>query len=151
MFFNNNSENIKILDMLDMMEKYLKDELNSLPQQNFVCSRYNKQIKNKLDSIYEILNEKNNQELEIYGEIMLDSEKISDGILDDKIHHTNTSNFKLNYIAKTINSLVDALSTNMKEMLDILRQYQDNNYVNILNENKVKNDFNLLYEGINRL
>ena len=58
MFFNNNKENIQILDLLDNVESYLKDELNFLPEKKFVCTGYNKQIKNKLDSICAILNEK---------------------------------------------------------------------------------------------
>ena len=40
---------------------------------------------------------------------MLIAEKLSDGYIEDKIYYTNTSNTKLNYIAKTVNNLVDRL------------------------------------------
>ena len=64
----------------------------------------NSQITKKITNICNILNKKNDEELQIFGEIMLVSEKLASGILDDNINFTSSSNFKLNYIAKTINS-----------------------------------------------
>lgn len=150
MFFND-GKNDDILKMLDNIELYLKNDINSLPNMDFSCKGYNKQLKDKLDSIYRILNQKNDEELQIYGEIMLVSEKIENGLIGDKIHHCNTSNVKLNYIAKTINSLVDNLKVNISQILEVLNSYCNYNYSKRLNTDKVDNDFKLLFEGVNTL
>ena len=150
MFFKS-TKNSDILKILENIELYLNNDINSLPNIDFECKGYNRQLKNKLDSICKILNQKNDEELQIYGEIMLISEKIENGLIGDKIHHCNTSNVKLNYIAKTINSLVDNLKNNINQILVILNQYSNYNYTNQLNASSVNNDFKLLFDGINTL
>ena len=150
MFFKS-TKNSDILKILENIELYLNNDINSLPTIDFECKGYNRQLKNKLDSICKILNQKNEEELQIYGEIMLISEKIENGLIGDKIHHCNTSNVKLNYIAKTINSLVDNLKNNINQILVILNQYSNYNYTNQLNASSVNNDFKLLFDGINTL
>ena len=150
MFFKS-TKNSDILKILENIELYLNNDINSLPTIDFECKGYNRQLKNKLDSICKILNQKNEEELQIYGEIMLISEKIENGLIGDKIHHCNTSNVKLNYIAKTINSLVDNLKNNINQILVILNQYSNYNYTNQLNTSSVNNDFKLLFDGINTL
>jgi methyl-accepting chemotaxis protein len=150
MFFEN-PKNRDVLKILENIELYLKNDINSLPVFDFECKGYNRQLKDKLDSICKILNQKNDEELQIYGEIMLVSEKIENGLIGDKIYHCNTSNVKLNYIAKTINSLVDNLKNDINQILGILTQYCNYNYINQLNTNGVNNDFKLLFDGINTL
>lgn len=150
MFFKNNN-NDKILNILDNIENYLKDDINSLTIDEFQCDGYNKKIKDKLDSICEILNQKHNDELLIYGELMLVSEKIGNGLIGDKIFHTETSNTKLNYIAKTINTLVDNLKFTINEITNILNEYSNFNYMRKLDTSLVDNDFKVLFEGINTL
>ncbi|WP_418185213.1 methyl-accepting chemotaxis protein [Aliarcobacter vitoriensis] len=149
MFFNN--RNTDILEILNMIESYLKNEINFLSIDDFECKGYNKEIKAKLDSICNILNQRNDDELLIYGEIMLISEKIEKGIIGDKIHHTNTTNIKLNYIAKTINNLVETLHNYINQIITILSEYSKYNYLSSLNTNLVNNDFKKLFEGINTL
>ncbi|RBQ32202.1 chemotaxis protein [Arcobacter sp. FW59] len=149
MFFNN--RNTDILEILNMIESYLKNEINFLSIDDFECKGYNKEIKAKLDSICNILNQRNDDELLIYGEIMLISEKIEKGIIGDKIHHTNTTNIKLNYIAKTINNLVETLHNYINQIITILSEYSKYNYLSALNTNLVNNDFKKLFEGINTL
>ncbi len=150
MFFNDGKNN-DILRMLDNIESFLKNDINSVPILDFSTKGYNAQLKNKLDSICKILNQKNDEELQIYGEIMLISEKIENGLIGDKVHHCNTSNYKLNYIAKTINSLVDNLKNNTSQILEILSFYCNYDYTKTLDTKGVGNDFKLVFEGINNL
>ena len=150
MFFTS-TKNSDILKILENIELYLNNNINSLPIIDFECKGYNRKLKDKLDSICKILNQRNEEELQIYGEIMLISEKIENGLIGDKIYHCNTSNVKLNYIAKTINALVDNLKNNINQILIILNQYSNYNYVNQLDTNSVNNDFKLLFDGINTL
>ena len=150
MFFSN--DNSKILEMLDNIELYLDNELNELPNYDFKgSSAFEKQLKEKLDNIYKKINNKNNEELLIYGEIMLVSEKIQNGNFSDKVYHTNTSNYKLNYIAKTINELVDHINSNFKSMTEILESFEHLNYLNKLDEKNVQNDFKKVFHYINGL
>ena len=128
MFFKKNKDR-EILDVLSSIENYLKDDVNSLPEFNFECDGIQKDIKNKLDSICKILNQRNDEELQIYGELMLVAEKVQAGNFSDKIHHTNTSNSKLNYIAKTINLLVDNLKSSISQILITLDEFSNYNYM----------------------
>jgi methyl-accepting chemotaxis protein len=150
MFFTKNKDK-EILEMLDGIEEYLKNDINSLPEFNFECSGTQKKMKNKLDSICNILNQRNDEELQIYGELMLVAEKVQAGNFNDKIHHTNTSNSKLNYIANTINLLVDNLKSSINEILEMLDSYSNYNYIKQLDENLVENDFKILFVDINNL
>ena len=108
MIFKNKNED-KIFSLLSNIEKFVDGDINSLPKINFQDKGFNQKIINKIEIIMEKLEKKNQEELLIYGEIMLISEKLSDGYIEDKIYFTNTNNQKLNYITKTINSLVDSL------------------------------------------
>ena len=150
MFFKKNKDN-EILSVLSSIEEYLKDDINSLPDFNFECTGTQKDIKNKLDSICKILNQRNDEELQIYGELMLVAEKVQAGNFNDKIHHTNTSNSKLNYIANTINLLVDNLKNSIGQILVRLDEFSHYDYMKKLDENLVENDFKVLFSDINNL
>ena len=75
MFFRKN-KNKNIIEILNTIELFLNNEINSLPEFTFECKGEQKEIKNKLDNICRILNQKNDEELQIYGELMLVVEKI---------------------------------------------------------------------------
>jgi methyl-accepting chemotaxis protein len=112
MLFKNKNED-KILNLLENMEKFIDGDINSLPKVDFQDRGFNQKLINKISVLNEKLEKKNQEELLIYGELMLISEKLSDGFIEDKIYFTNTNNKKLNYIAKTVNSLVDSLKKMM--------------------------------------
>jgi len=149
MFFNKKEEN-SILSVLDNIELYLEGKLNSV----IIDDKYtksNSKIRKKLNTICELLNKKNDEELMIYGEIMLISEKVVQGDFSDKIHHTDTSNLKLNYIAKTINSLVDNLKRTTSEILVVLERYTDQNYLSKLDTTNFSGYFQDLAQSVNTL
>jgi methyl-accepting chemotaxis protein len=149
MFYKN--KNNQILNNLDSIISFLNNDTNSIEKFDFQSSGYNKQIKEKLDLICEILSKRNDDELLIYGEIMLVAEKMMQGNFTDIISHTNTSNIKLNYIAKTINSLNYSLRNNIAQIENVLNEYNKHNYLNKLNSESVKNDFRVLFKGVNSL
>ena len=148
MFFKKDT---KTLEALNNIELFLKDEITSLPEFDYHNANINKDVKNKLESIYKLLNKKQDEELLIYGELLLVTEKIAMGDFDDKLFHTNTSNQKLNYIGKTINLLVTNLKKNFDLVTNILKEYTQANYVNRLDSNLVINDFKAVFEGVNSL
>ena len=148
MFFKKNDNTLEILTIL---ESYLKDEINYLPQIDYKNSYINKNIKDKLESIFSLINKKQDEELLIYGELLLITEKIASGDFDDKIYHTNTSNHKLNYIAKTINELVVNLKKNFTLVSDILHEYRKSDFRRKLDDTHVVKDFKIIFEGVNLL
>ena len=148
MFFKRNDNTLEVLTIL---ESYLKDEINYLPQIDYKNSPINKNIKDKLESIFSLINKKQDEELLIYGELLLITEKIASGDFDDKIYHTNTSNHKLNYIAKTINELVVNLKKNFTLVSDILHEYRKSDFRRKLDDTHVVKDFKIIFEGVNLL
>ncbi|MDX4059684.1 methyl-accepting chemotaxis protein [Aliarcobacter skirrowii] len=143
-----NSSNSEIVDALDEIERYLNGEENYI---NIKAFKKNSQITKKITNICNILNKKNDEELQIFGEIMLVSEKLASGILDDNINFTSSSNFKLNYIAKTINSLAKDLKNSIEQIKKTLLLYGEYNYISKLDESLVQNDFRVLFQEINTL
>ncbi|MFB1033509.1 MAG: chemotaxis protein, partial [Aliarcobacter cryaerophilus] len=67
MFFKNNSNN-DVLQNLDQIEKYLNNEINYI---KITPSKKSSQISQKIANICELINKKNDEELQIFGEIML--------------------------------------------------------------------------------
>lgn len=62
MFFTS-TKNSDILKILENIELYLNNNINSLPIIDFECKGYNRKLKDKLDSICKILNQRNEEEL----------------------------------------------------------------------------------------
>ena len=149
MFFNKSDK--KIIDSLDNIIEYLNNKTNRIDENDFETSGNNKEVKKRLDLIIDILNKKNDDELQIYGELMLVAEKMMKGDFSEIISHTKTSNVKLNYIANVINNLNSSLKKSIDKMLNILNEYSKYNYLNKLNNENVFGDFNSLFEGINIL
>jgi methyl-accepting chemotaxis protein len=149
MFFK--KDNNKVLESLDNIIDFLNNETNSIEKLNYQTNGFAKQVKEKLDLICEIQNQKNDDELLIYGELMLVAEKMMEGDFTDVIHHTNTSNIKLNYIAKTINILNYSLRSNLSKIEHVLNEYNKHNYMGLLDSTIVKNDFRVLFKGVNSL
>jgi methyl-accepting chemotaxis protein len=73
---------------------------------------------------------------------MFVSEKLSNGFISDKVYHTNTSNKKLNYIAKTVNELVDSLrlilGSNTQNILEVLEAYSQMNFTKKIEDENAK-------------
>ena len=140
-----------ILKALDDIDSFINNQINSIPQINGACSGFNAKVKEKLEKISLSLKIKNDEELQVYGEVMLISEKLADGNINDKIHHTNTSNEKLNYIANTFNSLVDNLNSTIRTILGTLENYSRHDYSKKLEIPGLQGEFKSLVDGVNTL
>jgi len=149
MFFKDPNEE-KIIDVLDNFEKYIDGEINALPKIDFRGKGFNQRVVDKLSKISDKLENKNQEELMIFGEIMLIAEKLSDGYIEDKIYYTNTSNKKLNYIAKTINDLVDNLNkiigSDTHKITDVLDKYAKLDF-----RTKIENETAVLTDALNNV
>ena len=69
------NKNKKIIDILDILESYINYEINTLPQLDTSSKGLNQEVINKFNSIFNTLNQKQNEELQIFGELLLVTEK----------------------------------------------------------------------------
>ncbi len=137
--FNFNNKEKELLEMLDNIESFIDNKTNNIALND---NNKNNLIIDKLNKISNKLNNRNKEEIIIYGEIMLICEKLAKGEIVEKIYHINTNNKKLNYIAKTINHLVDSLNSILgsetKKFLEVLDNYSKMNFTTkIENENAI--------------
>ena len=151
MFFSKKNDKQAILDSLDILEEYLKSNVNKIEQKQTSKSKDFQEIENKLNSIIEFMQSTNQKNLTVYGEIMLACEKLSDGYTNDQITSTS-SDIKLNYIAKSLNEMFEKLNAGIKESLTVLDEYKNQNYLNTINTDMFKGGgLKELLDGINSL
>ncbi|MGB6329356.1 MAG: methyl-accepting chemotaxis protein [Halarcobacter sp.] len=151
MFFNSTNDKKSILKTLDLLEKYIKEDINKIEDTKQCSSNNFKEIENKLSSINGLMQDRDRQNLTVYGEIMLACEKLSDGFTHDKIT-SHADDIKINYIGKSLNTMLDKLNTGINDALEVLSQYEDQNYLNKINAELFRGGaFKKLFEGVNSL
>ena len=131
------SNQSEIIQIIDNIENFLDGNINSFPNLN---TRKSNKIVEKLNNLTNKLYNRHQEELRIYAEIMLVVEKLANGDIKDKINYTNSSNKKLNYIAKTVNELVDTLGkllgNDMNQIVEVLDAYTHKDFTKkVENEN----------------
>ncbi|RXJ66301.1 chemotaxis protein [Halarcobacter ebronensis] len=137
MFFSNKTKDEHIFSALKLIDEYIKNEINSI---EIVDSSLNKDKKKIMDTIQELaklIESKQTEDLTLYGEVMLATEKLSDGYTDDKISII-TSNEKLNYIAKSINIMTEKVDKSISEICSVLKEYSHQNYMDSIDEKLFK-------------
>ena len=145
------NKNKKILEALDIMEAFIKIDINALPMLDYTTKEMDNEIKDRFNSLFKLMNDRNNEELAAYGELLLNTERIMRGDFDDRISKVNCINPRLNYVSKNVNSLVTNLKRNFDMVSGILDQYTKHNYVNKLDSSSVIKDFKVVFDGINAL
>jgi methyl-accepting chemotaxis protein len=90
-------------------------------------------IKEKINKIILKIEKDKEDNIGIYGGMMLLSEKISDGYLNDRIT-TSSNDPKLEYIKKILNILTDKLDFAFTEINVILKSFEHGDYTKRINE-----------------
>ncbi|MEA1916804.1 MAG: methyl-accepting chemotaxis protein [Campylobacterota bacterium] len=155
MFFGNNKLDVReeksVLDALEIIEQYIKRDVNSIDLNGVHVNGNLTHIYNKIASIAQLLEKKNREDLGVYGEIMLQLEKVSDGFLDDRITNT-TSNPQVQYMANSFNEMVEKLQKNFLTMKITLQEYEGGNYTNRVDESIYRGGEILdIIQGVNSL
>jgi len=151
MFFNTKKNKQAILNNLDLLEKYIVEDINKIEEKQACSSGDFRDIEKKLSSINSLIQKRDQKNLTVYGEIMLACEKLSDGFTDDKIT-TTADDIKINYIAKSLNTMFDKLNTGISNALEVLSQYENQNYLNKIETQLFRGGaFKQLFEGVNSL
>ena len=124
MFFKNNNQ--EILKTIDILKSFVKGDINNIDKN--LNNNSSDPILASLSELATLMQTKQTEELRVYGEIMLVSEKLADGLTDDRITVTST-NPKLNYIAKTINDMTEKLDASLIEIEHVLSEYSKQNFI----------------------
>lgn len=151
MFFNRKKDKEKILESLDLLESYIKNDINSIDYEENTKSSDFIEIEKKISSIMKLVQSKYQSNLTVYGEIMLACEKISDGFINDKITSISDDS-KLNYISKSLNLMFEKLNKSINEALNVLDEYKEQNFLNKVDSSVFMGGcLKQLLEGINSL
>jgi len=151
MLFGNKKNTNEISKALDTIEQFINNEINSIDLNDNNCDGQDKIIMDKIINISKIIENKQKEELTIYGELMICSEKLSDGFTNDRITR-KSSNDKLNYIAKSINNMSEKLDNSLSDIENILEQYSNQNFLSSIDEKKFRGgSLKKLSSGINYL
>ena len=120
MFFGNNNSD-EVIKVIATLKQYINGDINKmvLPEN----SKDN--ATRQLAEVCQLLMKKNDDDLGVYGEVMLACEKISDGYLHERIN-AKSENPKINYIAQTVNVMSDKLQDSTKDILSIVSFYTFN-------------------------
>lgn len=142
----------RLLEELKIFKNYINGDLNNLNDLKSSCdNKYFKEIEKEILDIASHLENQNKESLTVYGEVMLACEKLSDGYTDDKIVAVSHDP-KLNYISKTLNTMFNKLDHSINDIVTILDQYGDQNYLNTIDENIFRGgQLQKLMKGINNL
>ncbi len=128
MFHTKNDIN-KILESIDTLEEYIEDQNGQLQIESTIKKQDFKIIENKVIELAKRIQEQRDKDMKVFGEMMLVCEKVSDGFTEDKITQTTTDH-KINYIAKSVNSMVEKLDTSLNKTFEVLNQYKEQDFRN---------------------
>ena len=64
------NKNKKILEALDIIEAFVKCDINGLPTLDYTTKEMDKEIKDRFNSLFKLMNDRNNEELTAYGELL---------------------------------------------------------------------------------
>ena len=149
--FSSNKKDIDLLaSFIDEIDSYIKNDINSfdIPEKS---TKKLKKIEDKIVSLAQYIKDQKRQDIKVFGEIMLVCEKLSDGFTDDEITE-KSSDAKINYISKTINSMSFKLDTALREVTQRLKEYENQNYLQSINEDAFRGgELKNLLIGINSL
>ena len=151
MFFSNTKDKDNILETLDVLEQYIKNDINKMSLEKKSKAGNFSEIENKLFSIIDLMQKRDQTNLTVYGEVMLSCEKVSDGYISDKITSISDDR-KLNYIAKSLNTMISRLNIGIKNALEILTEYKELNYLHKIDTDIFRGgEIKELSSGINSL
>jgi methyl-accepting chemotaxis protein len=151
MFFSNTTDTEQLLKMLDKVEQYIDNDINELSVHSNVKNQNLLKVSQKIEKIAKKIQKEQDEDLQVFGEIMLVCEKLSDGYTDDIIA-LKTSDDKVNYISYSINQAIKNISSSINEVLKVLGQYEQNDYRSSVNVELFRGgQLRKLLEGINSL
>ena len=128
MFFKNNRDLETVDSFLDDLSSYVNGDLNKIEDLALKNSGSKEgAVYEKLANIVSTIQNKDRDNLGIYGEIMLIMEKVSDGYMSDRIT-VDTSDNKLAYIKSVLNTFFDKIDKSFKDISKMVVTMQNGDY-----------------------
>jgi methyl-accepting chemotaxis protein len=152
MFFNNKDNLNDTMKLLDDLKLFLKNEINSLnTEPTAYKSPENQIVFDKICEISQIVKEQKEDEILMYGEVILSAEKLSDGYSNDRITR-RSNNRTLSYLAKTLNSMNQKIEDSLKNIIHILEGYDNNDFTKHIDEGLFRGgELQVLIQSFNTL
>jgi len=127
--FSNKSDINNILKAIDLLENYIEDQNGEFHLEASAKKENFRTIENKIIELSEKIQSQRDKDMRVFGELMLVCEKVSDGFTSDRITQTTTDH-KINYIAKTVNTMAQKLDDSLNKTFEILNQYKEQDFRN---------------------
>ncbi len=142
----------KLLEYLGQIEGYIRRDRNDFTvKEDIKLSPHMQKVFDKIAHIGTLLQEKSREDQGVNGEILLVLEKISDGNLGDRVK-LQTSDPYTQYVAASLNKLLDKLQKDFNDMIAVLREYERGIYKKSLDESRMRDgEIKELIKGINSL
>jgi len=156
MFFNSSNKITKddeeyIIDYINQLENFVNKETDTITLNHKSKNNITKNIENSLNKLAETLIKNSKDNLVIQDEIVLVLDKTSDGYISDRIEQ-QTSNKELNLTIQSINVMLTNMEKNFSTITNILNEYKNGNYLNIIDTDIYKGgELYKLVDGINNL
>jgi methyl-accepting chemotaxis protein len=136
-WFSSKTSTADLLDILDEVEELLKGNINNTKKLDINSQSESDQVVAKIKKIVDVYQKNAEQDLGVYGEIMLVCERMSDGYFNDRIKST-TENPKIQYIAKSINDMCEKMEKAFDDIARVLKEYEGNDYTSRVEPNIVR-------------
>jgi len=151
MIFSKKKDIQALSSSLAEFSAFIHADINSVNTQPSVKDKNFLKIEEQILTLAKNIEEQRTNDLKVYGEIMIVCEKLSDGFTNDEIT-SQSPDPKINYIAKTINTMNSKIQFAINEVCSKLEEYETQNYMNRVNINIFRGgDFQKLLIGINSL
>ncbi len=146
-FKKEENKNSEILKLIKNIDKFISREINHIE----LCEDKENEIIIALNNLAKKLEQKTENDLGLNGKMLILLEKISDGDFSDKVN-LKTDDPYLNYFAKSLNSATYKLHTSFLEIVKILKEYENGDYIKSVNENNFRDgEIKEFLKGINSL
>jgi len=151
MFGLSKKDESHILYLLEHFQEYIMAETNELEFELNHKSKNTSIIEGKILELAHNLREQRLADLKVFGEIMLVCEKLSDGFTDDRVTQTSHDP-KINYIASTINQMIDKVENSLKSVVKVLQEYENDDFRNSVSQDVFRGgDLQKLLQGLEKL
>jgi len=140
-----------ILYLLEHFQEYITSETNELEFELNHKSKNISLLETKILELAHTLREQRLEDLKVFGEIMLVCEKLSDGFTDDRVTQVS-SDPKINYIAQTINQMIDSVEKSLQSVVKVLQEYEVDDFRNSVSQDAFRGgDLKMLLQGLKKL
>jgi len=151
MFGLSKKDESHIIYLLEHFKEYITAETNELEFELSNSSKNTSLIEKKILELAHEFRMQRLEDMKIFGEIMLVCEKLSDGFTDDRVTQTSHDP-KINYIAETINQMIDTIETSLYSVVKVLNEYENDDFRNSVSQDVFRGgDLQKLLQGLNKL